>query len=325
MRKVPRTIATSSILSAIAFTSTAGSIESDPIVVTVGTRGIPLSLLSKRLESLADFQRQALGSLPTMQAKNYIQTVLIPELLMAEHGRKTLDSVTPRRHATEAALLRQAYIANLKQSVMSEAPIAEVDVRKFYDTHPELFTAKEQIRLQRILVGSESEAKELIEKIKSLTSMDDFRNLAREKSLDKATAHRGGELGFVAEDGSTDVPELNVDKALFTAAKSLKDGQVVPSPVAEGKYFAVVWRRGSRAQKTASFESEYARIRQHLLEERVEARLSESLVSLSKNSLTFRRPELLETIDFKPILERGFSIQPSPASALSAAQASSKP
>jgi peptidyl-prolyl cis-trans isomerase C len=325
MRQVPRTLATSTILSAIAFSSTAVSIESDPTVVTVGTRGIPISLLSKRLESLADFQRQALGSLPTTQAKSYIQKVLVPELLMAEHGRQSLDMGTPRKRAAEAELLKQAFIAKLKQSVVAEDSITEANVRKFYDAHPELFTTKEQIRLQRILVGSESEAKELIAKVKSLTSMDDFRNLAREKSLDKATAHRGGELGFVAEDGSTDVPELNVDQALFAAAKSAKDGQVVPTPVAEGKYFAVVWRRGSRAQKTASFESEYARIRQYLFEERVEARLAETLVSLRKNSLTIRRPELLETVNFTPILEGGFSSKPSSANATKAAETSSTP
>ena len=310
MRAVSRFLACLTLLTVVCVSSGAGSIESDPIVVRVASRALPLSSLAKKLGSLASFQRRALGATDTAQGQRYLEQVLVPDLLLAEHGRTNFTAASPRRHAKENALLRNAFITRLERQIIDQSPITDVEVRSYYDAHPELFIGKERLRLQRLLVASEGEAKELIVKAQGFTTMDDWRNLVRVKSLDKATSERGGELGFVAEDGSTEIPEFEVDPALFAAAQKAKDGELIATPVAEGKRFAVLWRRGSRPAQSIDFASESRRIRQHLLELRVEQRLTETLTKLRQSTVREYRPELLEAQDFTRILERGFSPSP---------------
>jgi parvulin-like peptidyl-prolyl isomerase len=55
----------------------------------------------------------------------------------------------------------------------------------------------EQVRLRQILVGTEDEALEVLER---LDAGEDFGDLARELSLDEATKEDGGERGWVTQD-----------------------------------------------------------------------------------------------------------------------------
>ena len=55
----------------------------------------------------------------------------------------------------------------------------------------------EQVRMRQILVGTEDEARSVLER---LDAGEDFGDLARELSLDSATKEEGGEKGWVARD-----------------------------------------------------------------------------------------------------------------------------
>ena len=75
-------------------------------------------------------------------------------------------------------------------------PISESDVRAEYDK--EVAKSKEpkninQYLVAEIVVGNESEANDLLAKLKSGS---DFATLAKEKSLDKSAAQNGGEIGW---------------------------------------------------------------------------------------------------------------------------------
>jgi peptidyl-prolyl cis-trans isomerase C len=259
------------------------------------------------MNALPTFQRSSFGNTLVGQSKRYLTQVVVPSLLLAEHARTTLEPTSPRIKAKENALLRVIVLAHLKQEVVERSPITDADIHEYYNAHAELFVTKERIRLQRLLVATEGEAKTLIEKAKSFSTIDEWRNLVREKSLDKATSERGGELGFVAEDGSTEIPELEVDRVLYTAAKTAKDGDIIATPVAEGQRYAVLYRRGSKPAKQTDIKTEAERIRQFLLEARVEQRLAETLSNLRKTGLREHRPELLASRDFAEIFEEGFN------------------
>src|SRR5690606_4375467 len=121
--------------------------------------------------------------------------------------------------------------------------------------HQRDFEKPLRIRLFRILVASKSEAEEVLEELGSPTSIEPFRKIARAHSFDTATHERGGDLGFVWPNGSTDIPQVSAEPALYQAALQLKDGELAQEPIAEGDRFAVLWRRGSLAATTPSDES----------------------------------------------------------------------
>jgi hypothetical protein len=311
MRLVSSFLAGQAVVFSLCWAHLAGSSETDVVIARVGQREVTASALAVRLDALSAFQRRALGTTPERIAKGYLEAVVIPEELLALEGRKLLT--TPRSRARERAILRDLLVSRLSREVAEHEPVTDDESRAYFDQHPELFSRKERIRLQRLLVATEDEATQLIAKAKALTTADAWRSFVRKHSLDKATAERGGELGFVAADGSTDVAELEVDPALFAAAKNAKDGELIEKPVKEGQRFAVVFRRGSRPETQGSYTREAPKIRQYLHELRVERTLATRLEQLRKSQRLKHHPERLEGRDLSFVFERGLTHDRSPS------------
>jgi peptidyl-prolyl cis-trans isomerase C len=271
---------------------------SDTVLVRCGDSVVEASGVLTRFARLSASQRQQFGHAPTAQLRGYVEQVIARDVLLSEQAKRSKLSERPRVRSQYQGILRDALIANLTPRVEREAPVTAADIQAYYDAHPELFMTKERVRIARLLVDTAEEATALIERVRKLPNMDEWRNLVREKSKDKATSERGGDLGFVAADGSTDVPELAVDPALFAAAKAVTDGEIVDQPVTEGKRFAVVWRRGSVAGRSVALGAESARIRQLLVHERVEGELDALLTRLRAEHVRDHRPELLNGREF---------------------------
>lgn len=283
---------------ALLATDLAASAETDPIVVRVGSSSLTLSEVSRGFGRLFGFQRRKFGTDPVTQLRNYVGEIAVRDLLLAEYGRRSGKLDAAKVRASEQVILGEALVDSLRKSEQRDAPVTDADIKTYYDTHPELFNTPERIRINRLLVDSEVEAKALIEQIKRLPNMDDWRNLVREKSRDRATSERGGDLGFVAADGTTDVPELEIDRGLFAAAQGVKDGEVVGIPVPEGRRFAVVWRRGSLSARTLGLSSESPKIRQQLTNDRLESKLRALIASLRKQHLNEHYPDRLSGREF---------------------------
>ena len=84
----------------------------------------------------------------------------------------------------------------------------------------------EQVRMRQILVGTEDEARSVVER---LDGGEDFGDLARELSLDSATKDKGGERDWVARD------ELDLSYASKVPALEVgTHSQPIPGP---GGYF----------------------------------------------------------------------------------------
>lgn len=276
-----------------------------PSVLRCGKSEISANRITRSFARLRDFQRKIFGPSPRAQLKGYVEQVAIPDLLLAERGRQSglLDS--DRIRIQHKLLLEAALTHRIGERLVREAPITDAEVKAYYDAHPELFRTPERIRIFRVLVDSESDANAIIERLQNLPSMDDWRTLVREKSKDKATSERGGDLGFVAEDGTTDIPELEVDRTLYAAVQPIKDGAIAPKPVPEGKRFAVLWRRGSLAARTLELASESARIRQQLILERLDREIQTLIAELRRTHLRDHHPERLKGREFPA--PRGFS------------------
>ncbi len=275
--------------------------------LAIGGRSLPCSQLATRFSALPEFQRRSLGRTPGEQLKAFVQETLAPEFLFVEAARTRRLGERPRVQAEWRDALRAAVVRQLREQVERERPVTDQDVAAFHFAHPELFRRDERIRIFRILVESEAEAQEVIKKTGTSSSVQAWKDLARERSKDRATSERGGDLGFVRADGTTDVPELEVDPALFEAAAQVADGERVVRPVREGSRFAIVWRRGSLPAQLRQLSDEAPNIREFMTQQRTEESVLALIERLRRERVSGLRPDLIESVDYTSSISAGFS------------------
>jgi peptidyl-prolyl cis-trans isomerase C len=267
-----------------------------PVVARVGKVVITVADLERRIANVPTFQLRSFGKTPEEIRKTFLENVLVREVLLAEgakaEGLGDRDEVGERIRG----LLRNVVVADLRAQGSKDAVTPE-DVRAYYESNAAKFHTPARIAIWRIQVASKADAAAVIEDVKKDLSPRHFADVAREKSLDKTTSLRGGNLGFVEPSGATGEPGVSVDAALFEAASKVKDAELVPEPVKDGDRFSVVWRRQSMKPVDRTLDVEAPSIRQILAHERAEARIKQTLDKLRKEQVSDVHPELTDLVD----------------------------
>lgn len=292
MRKLALTLALA--LAAVALDSSALRAEpNDPVVVSVGGETMTASALEKRIDAVPLYQLRTFGATPDEMRRGFVDEIIVPELLLTAEARRRKLEADPAVRDRVTVVLRAAMMSTLRVDPDS---ISDEDVRRYYAENSARFDTPARIRISRILVASEADARELLKEARALTTPERWDALCREKSLDKATAMREGNLGFVEPDGRTETPRVRVEPSLYEAAARVKDGEFVPEPVPEGPRWAVVWRRGSMPAVERSVEQEARSIRQIIARERSQGALDALLARLTKERVRDRNDALLDYV-----------------------------
>jgi peptidyl-prolyl cis-trans isomerase C len=267
----------------------------DVIVARVGETTITARELDRRMKEMPRNVLESMGSTPAEIRRAYLDQVLVPSALFAEEAKS--KGFAQRRDVRDRMLsvLRLALVRDLKKEA-GVNNVGEEDVRAFYEANAEKFSIPRQVGIYRILLASESEANALLKELGSTPDPKAWTDIAREKSLDKATRLRGGNLGIVQEDGTTGQGGEKVDAALFAAADAVKDGEVVPRPVKEGDKWAVVWKRQSAKASVRSLELEADNIKASLADERLKKVTQALLTRLRAELVSELNPELCDMV-----------------------------
>lgn len=287
------------LVSAGLITSLASASPDDPVVVRAGSSSMTASDVQRRLRSIPAYQLEQFGSSPGEVRRAFVEQVLVPELLYAEHARASGLAQAPGTWDRTRDILQRALDNQLRES-LAKNPVTQAEIKQYYEANRSRFDTPRRIRIWRIVVDDEKLARRSIAAAKGDGGPKRWSELAREHSLDKATAMRDGDLGFVRPDGSTDTPRVEVDPKLFQAAETVRDGEVVPEPVKIGDRWAAVWRRGSMAAVRRTLEQESRTIRQVLMRKKLESQRAALLRDLKKRQLTQRNDRLLQYIDISP-------------------------
>lgn len=239
---------------------------------------------------VAHAQSKCSTHMPELTLTECLDRFFVPRWLLDRLVREERRDSAPAWAFERDDLLHLALVAQLEHTV--PAP-TQADVERYIKEHPRDHHKPLRIRILRLLVNGEDEAKRLLSQLlQDPLDLTRFRALCREHSVDKATSERGGDLGFVWPDGSTDVPEVSADPALYAAALPIKEGQIAPLVVPEGKHFAIVWRRGSLPMEVTT-EAEQQRIVALLKERSVEAQVESLLHRLKETAVKDRADVLL--------------------------------
>jgi peptidyl-prolyl cis-trans isomerase C len=266
-------------------------------IVTVGPASMTQADVSRRIAALPSYQLSRYGSSPEEIKKRFVNEVLVPELLFGEEGlRRKLDQ-SPTMNDKRRDAMRDAVDRAVREEALIKQPVTAEEIKKYYDDNKNRYETPKRIRVWRVQVADEATAKDLVTQAKGTDGTKKWSDFSREKSLDKATSQRNGDLGFVRADGSTDVPRVVVDKAVYAAVDKVADGTIVGTPLQEGDRWSVLWRRGSVEATKRTLEDETASIRQILERRRADTAKQEVLAALRKEKLTEIHPELLTHID----------------------------
>ncbi|KOS63069.1 peptidyl-prolyl cis-trans isomerase [Lysinibacillus agricola] len=177
---------------------------------------------------------------------------LVNESVMDKAAKKFKIQVTDKEIDLELALMRSAQdkfdtamqnlsAEQLQQKIRSQlildkvltkdVVIKEGSIEKYYEENQALYNTKTSYRTNFIEVESKKGAEEAVSGIKKAS---DFSVLAREISVDSASASLGGDIGFLTE------KQANIDPAILNAAKALKAGEVSKAFKLDNGHYGIV-------------------------------------------------------------------------------------
>jgi peptidyl-prolyl cis-trans isomerase C len=273
------------------------------VVARVGARTITAGELEDRLATIPRFQLADFDPNLEVAKRKFLEQILVREVLLDIGAEKRGLAESP---AIKPQLLRaraNATLRAIRRSVPAPDRIDAADVKAYYDAHLAQYDAPERIAIWRIVVKTREEAQSILEAARKDPTVQNFTTLARDKSLDKATNLRGGNLGFLSDDGVSNEAGLRVERSVVQAAKTVKDGELVSAPVAEGGNFAVVWRRGTVKATKQSLADVDEQIRVILARRKADEATQRFLDEAKRARVGPIDTELVKTIDLPSFLE----------------------
>ena len=153
-----------------------------------------------------------------MSQRDILNTLVDQELLYQDALAKKYDKLP--EVIREMQYQRQSLLANVAANEALRAkPITDQELHKFYEERV-LSQKLKEYKARHILVKTEGEAKDIIAQ---LDKGADFSKLAETKSIDTASAKKGGDLGWFATNQM--VPQVS------QAAAALTKGKYTETPV----------------------------------------------------------------------------------------------
>lgn len=154
------------------------------------------------------------------KTKDMVKDQLITaEVLRQEAVKKGLDK-TPEFKAELQNMEAMALANRVIRDFQKANPVTDEQLKAEYDKLVASVPETKQYHARHILVGSEAEAKAVIEALRKGKAFD---QLAKEKSKDPGSKSNGGDLGW--QEAGTFVPEFS------DAMAKLNKGQVTAKPV----------------------------------------------------------------------------------------------
>jgi peptidyl-prolyl cis-trans isomerase C len=200
--------------------------------------------------------------------KKFLEELITRELLLQEAKKRGLDRDRTLVERVERFKERSILDSLMKEEVDARVTVTQDEVKAFYATHSESFTAPRESRVSHILVKTEADALDLK---KRLNEGEDFAGLARKVSLDLATRYKGGDLGVI-KPGQM-VPQFE------QAVRHLKVGEISP-PVATQFGYHIIKLNERTAGMVQSFDETKDQVKDQLLLEKKRKRFDELVASL---------------------------------------------
>lgn len=213
----------------------------DEVIARVGDEEIKVGQVKPYLANLQPADRDALAKNPAALSQA-VRTLILQQILFKEALAAGWDK-TPEM-AEQLERLRQGAIAETYLQSISKVPDSypsDAEVKAVYDARKDELKVPKQVRLAQVYVAipqdaskeEQDKAKARVDEIAKAAKSGDFAAIAREKSDERETAARGGEVGWLAE--------AQIQPEIRSKVSGLSKGAVTePVRMADGWYVVKV-------------------------------------------------------------------------------------
>lgn len=165
--------------------------EADPILARIGGRYVHLSEIEASARASGVLRREESLTPQTAFDRELVEAYVEQRLLAGaalSEGMQRAPSVSRRINAARDRVLASAFMdERLDEAVTDDA------VKRLYDAQAGVTALGDEVQARHIVVASEEEATAVIAR---LDEGGDFAAIARELSIDRATAPLGGQVGW---------------------------------------------------------------------------------------------------------------------------------
>lgn len=249
-----RLMITTAFATCLAFGSQALAQNDETVVAKVNSKEIKLKEV-KRLEKALPPQVLS-GAKDKVKLFTTLRDQMIDITLITEEAKKAgLEKDADVQKAIEQAkeqVLVQAFLSKELKNFVTDAA-----VKSRYDKLVADMPKDEmEVKARHVLVKDESTAKKIIEDLKKGA---DFLKIAREQSIDKASAQEGGDVGYFRKG--------DMVKEFADAAFALVPGKITETPVKTQFGWHVIKVDDKRKVKAPKFEEVQEQLKGAVLEE----------------------------------------------------------
>ena len=231
----------------------------DPVIARVNGQVVHRSDLDVQLRNAPpQIQQQPFDKIYPALLNSMVNTELLEQA-----SRKARIDQNPQVKQELAAAQTQIYV-NAYIASLARSQITETKLRQAYDQYAKDAPKTEEVHARHILVGSEQEAKDIIDQLKKGA---DFATLAKDKTTDPSGKSNGGDLGYFTKNDM--VPEF------ANAAFAMKPGDISQTPVKTQFGWHVIKVEDKRAGKAGTYEQVAPEIAQQMTQQIVAAKLQE--------------------------------------------------
>jgi peptidyl-prolyl cis-trans isomerase C len=256
--------------------------QAGPFLAKVGNVAITQADYDREFAALPDYAQQMFRG--NEGKENFLNEIIKKEILYQEALKRGLENTPEFKQKVEDFKKLTLISELISQEVMSKAKVSDQEVKDYYDKHKEDFATTSQIRASHILVKTEAEANKVLERLKK---GEKFETLARELSLDKASAKQGGDVGYFGRGQM--VPEFE------RAAASLKVGQI-SEPVKTQFGYHIIKVTGRKTGPVLEFDRVKEVIAQKLAGEKQKEAFDKYMDEIKKNYTITINKEALQAL-----------------------------
>lgn len=167
--------------------------ESTQVAAKVNDQEITTSYVERRIGRLSPIVRRALKS--KSGQKEFLDSLISRELLLQaarKEGFNKSHAFITQVQDYKKDLLVQTFLR--KKLANQQIAVTEQEIQEYYETYQDNFKEQPEIRFSHIFLRSEVEIKDVLNQ---LENGEDFAKLAYEKSVNRKTAARGGDMGYL--------------------------------------------------------------------------------------------------------------------------------
>ena len=252
-----RTVAAAALLAALAAPAVAQNLA------IVNGKPVPLARL-KSIES----QLERMGKPVTPEVRDQLKQRIIQQEVLAQAAEQAGVARTPEYKSGMEEARQVVLINGLRDNFLKKNAVSDADAKAEYDKAVAA-TSGDEFHAHHILVEKESEAKDLIAKIKGGAKFED---LAKTASKDPGSGAKGGDLGWAP--ASAYVGEFG------DALKKLGKGEMTQVPVKTDFGYHIIRMDDKRASQSGSQLPPYEQVKDKIIEQLQQQKLGEYMKKL---------------------------------------------